>query len=198
MQKDEYLGIDKEYSSLYKQGGSKFFGYLLAVKDLDDAKQQISEFKERFVDATHVCTAYILGSNRDVQYFNDDGEPSNSAGRPILYALLSSNMSFILGVVVRYYGGKKLGVPGLIQSYGGAIQECIDQAQIKTLQLSTEIHCSISPDLSYQVYNFLNSRKDIVYHVNDGEFKIQCAQSMTPELLSELNKIPTLVVREKK
>lgn len=196
MQKDKYLGIASEYSSLYKQSGSKFLGFITPIIDEEDAKNRISEFRGKYADATHVCSAYVLGTERELQYFSDDGEPSNSAGRPILHALLSSNTSYLLGIVVRYYGGKKLGVPGLIQAYGTAAQECLEQAEIKEMELKSEIYCSIDPAASYHLYNFLHARKDIQYEMVGSEFKLQCAQSMTPELRSELDKIPTLVVRE--
>lgn len=192
---DNYLGIEKEYQSLYKQGGSKFYGYIFPVRNEEAAKAKIAELRQEYADATHVCPAYVIGLEREIQYFSDDGEPSNSAGRPILNALLSAELSYILAVVVRYYGGKKLGIPGLIESYGAAAQLCIDQAEVKELELRSTVQCSIDIAQSYHLYNFLNSRKEFEYDADGSEFIISCNQSMTPELLNELSKIPTLVVR---
>ncbi|MBR9918130.1 YigZ family protein [bacterium] len=194
MDSDQYQGIEMGYSAEYKQLGSKFLGFIHPVRNREEAEEIIKEYRNNYSDATHVCTAYVLGVDRDFQMFNDDGEPSNSAGRPILNALLSSETTFITGLVVRYYGGKKLGVPGLIEAYGAAINLCLEQAEIKDLVITKEIKVTISPNEQYKLFNFLNRRNDISHHFNGDEFIIECSQSLTGSLLNELKELPTLAV----
>ncbi len=192
MPADTYLGIEREFKSYHKLGGSKFYGFLFPVRHLEHFEQQIKEFKQQFEDATHVCSACVIGINRETQRFSDDGEPSNSSGRPMLNALLSKNLTYVGTAVVRYYGGKKLGIPGLIEAYGGATQLCINQAEILELVLKDNIVCSIDEDKAYLLYNFLGKRSDLSYQVADGQFNISCAQSMTEGLRKELSEIDTL------
>ncbi|MFY0643189.1 MAG: YigZ family protein [Bacteroidia bacterium] len=196
MSKDSYLGITESSTSLYKQSGSKFMGYLFPIKDLNQLKNKLSELREMHPDATHICYAYILGLDRNTTYFTDDGEPSNSSGRPILNALLSSSLSYVMCAVVRYYGGKKLGIPGLIQSYGQAASECIVAIEIKELKLMDELICTIAANQQHLLFNFLNKQKDLNYEFNDGQFSISCSQSMTSVLRTELLNLPTLALIE--
>ncbi len=195
MPADTYSGISQSYTSEYKASGSKFYGYLFPVKDEHDFDLKIKAYKEEFADATHVCSACVIGTEREYQRCSDDGEPSNSSGRPILNAMLSAEITYVGCAVVRYYGGKKLGIPGLIEAYGGAAQLCIDVAHIKSLVLKGRIFCSIHPSESYRLYNFLARQKDVEYSTQpDGKFRIECAQSMTAGLRTQLKKILTLVV----
>ena len=196
MSKDSYLGITREQNSSYKQAGSKFFGYLFPLENQQQLKTKLDELRSLHPTATHICHAYIIGTSKEIQYFTDDGEPANSSGRPILNALLSANLSFIGCAVVRYYGGKKLGIAGLIQSYGQAALDCIEHAEVKELELMDEIQCFIAPDKQYLLYNFLNKNNSLNYHVKGDEFYIRCSQSMTSGLRSDLGKIPTLALRE--
>ena len=194
MPADSYIGITKEYTAEYKQSGSKFYGFLFPVQTAEEFEKRIKDYKEQFADATHVCSACVIGIDRSYQRFSDDGEPGNSAGRPILYALLSSEMTFVGCAVVRYYGGKKLGIPGLIEAYGGTAQLCIDSSKSKTLILEDLVRCRISDSKSYVLYNYLARHKDIRYEVTDGIFHLRCSKSVTSRLLTEIKKINTLVV----
>ena len=191
---DSYTGITKEYAADYKQSGSKFYGFLFPVRTAEEFERRIKYFKEQYADATHVCSACVLEIDRSYQRFSDDGEPSNSAGRPILHSLLSSEMTFLGCAVIRYYGGKKLGIPGLIESYGGTAQLCLSIASTITLVLEDTIECRIEDSKSYLLYNYLARNKDITYDVVDGTFNICCSKSVTSKLRNELKKINTLVV----
>jgi len=112
------------------------------------------------------------------------------------HAMLSAEITYVGCAVVRYYGGKKLGIPGLIEAYGGAAQFCIDAATVKELVLRDTLICTMHPAESYRLYNFLARQKDVTYQTNaDGEFVITCNKSMTGDLRNELKKILTLVVR---
>ena len=164
----------------------------MPVRDQDEAMAKLKELRETYADATHHCFGLVLGVDRAHQQFSDDGEPGNSAGRPILNALLSSGISFALGVVVRYYGGKKLGIPGLIEAYGTAMQECIAIAEVKELVLMDRLVCSLAEEHQYKLFNLLHTQTGINFTFSDGQFTIYSPQSMTSELRSEIEKIPTL------
>lgn len=196
MSADQYLGIDRIFTASYKKSGSKFHGFLFPVASIDDFDDRIKAYRAEFPDATHVCSAAVIGMNREVQRFSDDGEPGNSAGRPILHALLSSNTTFVGCAVVRYYGGKKLGIPGLIEAYGGTAQLCLDEARIIELIQKDEVLCTIDPQKSYLLYNFAARHPDVEMIVTDDQFKLICSKSMTQELRSGLLKIDTLVLQK--
>lgn len=195
MQADKYKGITQLYTSEYKASGSKFFGFLFPVQSAEEYDVKIKEYKEQYTDATHVCSACVIEVDRSYQRCSDDGEPSNSSGRPILNAILSSGITYAGCAVVRYYGGKKLGIPGLIEVYGGAAIACIADATIQDLVVQETITCVIHPSEAYRLYNFFAKHKEINYRTNTaGEFEIFCGKSMTEPLVRELKKILTLVV----
>lgn len=127
---DCYLSISEPSSGIYKDKGSKFLAFAYPVRCETEIKDIISRIKKEYYDARHHCYAYRLGYKGDIWRFNDDGEPSSTAGKPIYGQLLSNRLSDILVVVVRYFGGIKLGVPGLIKAYKSAAQDAIAQAQI--------------------------------------------------------------------
>ena len=193
MNSSEYLGIKTGSKAEIKRSSSKFLGFLEPAASEEEAEAILARFREEYSDATHVCYAMILGTDRQFQKFSDAGEPSNSAGRPIINTLLSSGISFALGVVVRYYGGKKLGIPGLIEAYGTCIQECLNQCTIEKIELKDSIKCSIAPENQYHLFNFLN-QNGYEYEFDQTSFVITCSQSMTAELLRSLSNIPTLLL----
>ncbi|MEM6807248.1 MAG: YigZ family protein, partial [Bacteroidota bacterium] len=113
----------------FKDRGSKFYAHAYPVETQAELEQRIQELKKKYHDARHHCYAYRLGIKADKSFSNDDGEPSHSAGTPILSAIRSAEMSNILIVVVRYFGGTKLGIRGLIDAYGTAAKEALEQAE---------------------------------------------------------------------
>jgi uncharacterized YigZ family protein len=127
---DSYLSVSQPAEGLYKDKGSKFIGYVFPVKDLEDIKEQIILLKELHPKARHICYAYRLGFTPAEARSNDDGEPSGSAGKPILNTILSNNVHYTLVAVVRYFGGTLLGVPGLIQAYKEASLEAFAAGEI--------------------------------------------------------------------
>ncbi|MDA8930889.1 MAG: YigZ family protein [Bacteroidia bacterium] len=195
MQVDKYQGITAQVSSEYRSSGSKFYGYLFPINSAEDFEQRIKQYKEEYADATHVCSACVIGVDRAYQRCSDDGEPSSSSGRPILHALLSAEITYVGCAVVRYYGGKKLGIPGLIGAYGGAAKLCVEKATIVELVVKETIRCTMHPTEAYRLYNFLARQKDVTYiTAPDGTFEITCRKSLTRKLLSDLNNILTLKV----
>ena len=125
-----YKMIDSSCDSLYKAKGSKFFAYAWPVKTEAEIKLHLNGIKEKYPDATHHCFAWILGHDKQNFRANDDGEPSNTAGKPILRQIQKLDLCNTLVVVVRYFGGTMLGVPGLIEAYGAAAAECLSLTKI--------------------------------------------------------------------
>ncbi|MFA7132286.1 MAG: YigZ family protein [Bacteroidales bacterium] len=132
---DTYLTIEEKSQGIYKEKGSKFIALAFPVSNEDNVKEIIKSIKKEYFDARHHCYAYIIGHDKSVFRMNDDGEPSSTGGKPIYGQLLSNNLTNILIVVVRYFGGIKLGVSGLINAYKKAALDSINNAKIiqKTL-----------------------------------------------------------------
>jgi uncharacterized YigZ family protein len=129
---DTYLTLAGESESLYKEKGSKFLGFAFPVSDEDDIKEKLDALRKKYYDARHHCYAYMLGRDQEQFRANDDGEPNHSAGDPILGQIRSNNLTNVLIVVIRYFGGTKLGVGGLISAYKTAAAEAIDANEIIT------------------------------------------------------------------
>lgn len=143
--KDTYKTIDNPgEETLFKEKNSKFFGYAFPVKNEDEVKTILEQVKKQHYSARHWCYAFQTGTGKNV-YFraNDDGEPSNSAGMPIYGQIQSFDVTDILVVVVRYFGGVKLGVGGLIQSYKTSAQLALEASEIieKTIDAEYIVQC---------------------------------------------------------
>ncbi len=129
---DTYKAITKESQGLYKDKGSKFIALAFPVMDEDQIREILEGVKKEYYDARHHCYAWVLGYNQDHHKFNDDGEPSGTAGKPIWGQLRSYEICHALIIVVRYFGGTKLGVRGLIDAYKGAARDAIENNKIVT------------------------------------------------------------------
>jgi len=126
---DTYRTIAAPAEALYKEKGSKFLCYAYPVRNEDRIREHLEALRKRYYDATHHCYAWRLGPRGDAFRANDDGEPSSTAGKPILGQLLSRELTDTLVVVVRYFGGTKLGVSGLIAAYRESAAAVLDEAQ---------------------------------------------------------------------
>jgi uncharacterized YigZ family protein len=127
---NSYKTISSEVQAEFKDKGSRFIAFAYPVTSEIEAKEKINHLKKEHPSANHHCWALVLGNDREFQKSSDDREPNNTAGKPILRAIIGSDLSFVLVVVVRYFGGKLLGVPGLIHAYGTAALEAISIANI--------------------------------------------------------------------
>lgn len=138
---DDYLSIASPTEGLYKDNGSRFISFAYPCTEVEQAEELIKALRKKYYDATHHCYAYRLGPQGEPYRINDDGEPSSTAGRPIYGEILSKQLSDILVVVVRYFGGVKLGVPGLIKAYKAATASALESAKIitKTATIATKI-----------------------------------------------------------
>jgi uncharacterized YigZ family protein len=129
-QADTYLTIAAPTQAVFRDRGSKFLAYAYPIQDENEVKTHLEALKKQYYDATHHCYAYLLGRKGENWRANDDGEPNHTAGTPILNQIRSQNLTQVLVVVVRYYGGTKLGVSGLINAYKTATALALEQAQV--------------------------------------------------------------------
>jgi len=127
---DTYLTIERPSSGIYKDKGSRFLAFAEPVTSEQQIKQRLAWFRKEYYDARHVCYAWMLGADREQYRANDDGEPSGTAGRPILGQINSKGLTNVLIVVVRYFGGILLGTGGLIVAYREAALDALGNADI--------------------------------------------------------------------
>ncbi|MDR3350488.1 MAG: YigZ family protein [Prevotellaceae bacterium] len=132
----DYKTIAASATGVFKDKGSKFLSFAFPVATEEEAKEQVRKIKKEYFDARHHCFAYRIGADGELWRASDDGEPSSTGGKPILGQLLSRELTNVLVVVVRYFGGTLLGVPGLINAYRSAAADALDNAQTvaKTVQ----------------------------------------------------------------
>lgn len=128
----------------FKEKGSKFTGYAFHINDEEEAKEILAQLWHKFPDATHICYAFRLGLNGETYRANDDGEPSGSAGLPIYNQIVSKEITNVLVAVVRYYGGTKLGVSGLVKSYKLSAQMVLNEAEIVEKHLTEKLRFEFS------------------------------------------------------
>ena len=169
--KDTYKSIKKPSEGFFKDKGSKFIARAFHVNSEEEIKDILSRIKKEYHDARHHCYAYRLGVNEEKYRYNDDGEPSSTAGRPIFGQILSSELTDILIIVIRYFGGTKLGVSGLINAYKTAAKDAIDKGTIieKTINDILTIQCS------YQLLNqCMRIIKENSLYVTTQDFKESC------------------------
>lgn len=168
---DRYLSIAAPSEGLYKDNGSRFLAFACPVETEEEAKALIASLKKEYFDARHHCYAYRLGHLGEPWRANDDGEPSSTAGRPILGQLLSNELSDILVVVVRYFGGIKLGVPGLIKAYKTATADAL-AAATKVEKIATE---RFEVTFDYLDMNkAMKTVKDMGFEIVSQEFEMTC------------------------
>lgn len=182
---DTYRTISAPVEGLFKDKGSKFFAFAYPVSSETAIKPILMKLRAEHTKANHFCYAYRLTPDRSVFRINDDGEPSGTAGRPILNVLLSAELTNILVVVVRYFGGTLLGVPGLISAYKGATAEATGLADIieKTVNDRYEIR------FDYLVMNdVMRLVKEEQLQIIEQQFDNECVISFEVRT-SQLNKV---------
>ena len=155
---DTFLTISGTGEGFYKEKGSKFIAHAMNVENTEDVKERIAELKKEYYDARHHCYAYMLGHDSSIWRANDDGEPGNSAGTPILNQIRSKNLSNILVVVVRYFGGTKLGVSGLIRAYKQATFDALENAKIVEQILTQKLTIRFAYPVMNQVMKLIKDQ----------------------------------------
>ncbi len=159
---DEYKTLSALSEGIYREKMSRFLAFAIPVDSVEQAKETISHYQKKFFDARHVCWAYMLGADRLTFQSNDNGEPSGTAGKPILGQINSFNLTNIVIIVVRYFGGIKLGTSGLISAYREAAREAIEAGDI--------IICHEMAEVSF-CFPYL-AMNDVMKLVKGGEVSI--------------------------
>lgn len=192
---DKYNTIAQSSEGIYKEKGSKFIAYAYPITNEDEIKEHIAVLKKQFYDARHHCYAWQLGVDGKQFRANDDGEPSGTAGKPILGQIRSHELTNILIVIIRYFGGTKLGTSGLIRAYKEASIDAINNATI--IEKTVNDHYLINFD--YGVMNdVMKVIKDENPNVHQQDFNLRCAielscrQSETEALINKLEKIESV------
>ena len=168
---DTYKEVEIHTTGTYKEKGSKFIAYSYRVYSEEEIKEKLEIVKKLEHSARHYCYAYILNPDKSAQRANDDGEPSSTAGKPILGQILSNDLTNILIVVVRYFGGVKLGVPGLIRSYKTAAVQAIQEATIVTKTIKEQYKVSFKYP---QINDVMRLVKEYDLEVVNTDFQIDC------------------------
>ncbi len=161
--RDSYLTIANPAEIIYKEKSSKFLTYGYPVETEEEIREILARLRKKYYDANHHCYAWRLGAQGETFRMNDDGEPSSTAGKPIYGQLISRNITNCLIVVVRYFGGTKLGVSGLITAYKECAAELIDASEI--IERTVDVVFTIS--FSYMVMN------DVMKIIKDEQPKIE-------------------------
>jgi len=184
---DTYLSISQPAESLFKEKGSKFIAFAYPVENEQDIKEKLDLLRKKYYDATHHCYAYILGKDKKNFRANDDGEPNGTAGLPILGQIKSKNITNALVVVVRYFGGTKLGVGGLVSAYKTAAAEVLSQSKIieKILSQSITFHFDY-----LQMNEIMKIIKDYELKILSQKFDNQCEITLQvrEDLVEEITK----------
>ena len=198
---DSFKTITAPREISYRQLSSKFLVYAYPVESEAEIKEYLDALPKRWYDATHHCYAWRLGAHGEQFRANDDGEPSSTAGKPILGQLLSQEITNCLVVVVRYFGGTKLGVPGLIAAYKESTAQVLDVCTIIEKTVDTVVDVSFSYIAMNDVMRIV---KDMQPKILDQQFDNLCSmtlsirQSESEQLLGRLEKVEgaTIEVRE--
>lgn len=199
METDTYRTIATATEGLYKEKGSRFISMAYPVETEEQIKTIISGVKEKYYDARHHCYAWRIGATKSLFRANDDGEPSSTAGKPILGQIQSNDLTNILIIVVRYFGGTKLGVSGLINAYREAAADALLQATI--VEKTVDIHLHIR--FSYLVLNdVMKVIKEEAPDVLERSFELECDMLLSirekqyQQLKSRLQQIESLTFPE--
>lgn len=195
MIKDTYFTISDTVEAVYTEKRSKFIAIALPVTMVDEIKAHIEFFQKKYYDARHVCYAYMLGADRTEFRANDNGEPSGTAGKPILGQINSNALTDILIVVVRYFGGIKLGTSGLIVAYKAAAAEAISVANIIEKTVDEEVSFMFEYPFMNDVMRIVKEEApDIVQQAYDIDctMKLRIRKSMMPHLRMRLEKVETI------
>jgi len=195
---DTYKTITTSTEGIYKEKGSRFLSFAIPVTTADEVREIVKNFRKEYYDARHVCYAYMLGSERKDFRANDDGEPSGTAGRPILGQINSRELTNVLIIVVRYFGGILLGTGGLVVAYKEATADALNQAEIveKTIDETITIH------FDYVLMNdVMRIVKDTNAQILHQDYDNQCSMQLSIRkqdaglLTSKLRKIHELTIK---
>ncbi|MFB2118596.1 YigZ family protein [Parapedobacter sp. 2B3] len=194
---DTYKTIAAPSEGQFKDRGSKFIAYAYPLKGEAAARELVSALKALHPKARHHCWAYRLTPDRSVFRINDDGEPSGTAGRPILNALLSADVTNVLLVVVRYFGGTLLGVPGLIHAYKAAAQDALQAADVIELTVNDVYSVAFTYEQLNEVMRIVKD-EDVTVRKQDFDnrcvMELEIRQTHVGKVLGRLEKVEGIAV----
>lgn len=173
---DLYRTVAEEAEAACRERSSKFLSWIFPVRSEEEIRQHLDALRKRFFDATHHCYAWRLGPRGEAYRANDDGEPSGTAGKPILGQLLSNDLTDCLIVVVRYFGGTKLGVPGLIAAYRESAAAAIEAARI----VERTVDRTVTVDFPYVAMNdIMRVVKELQPRIGEQQFDNLCTMRLS-------------------
>ena len=190
--KDEYRTLKTEGEGYYTDKRSKFLAFAHHVSSVEEIKDILARYRKKYFDARHVCYAYMLGPERTDFRANDDGEPSSTAGKPILGQINSNELTDILIVVVRYYGGVNLGTSGLIVAYREAAADAISHSEIETRQVEEIITYNFPYPMMNDVMRIVKDMQPRIVsqtYDNTCEIKLSIRKSEAEQLRNRLQKL---------
>ena len=186
------ISAEKIFSADFEIKKSKFISHVKHVETEEDAREFIQQIKKKFFDATHNCSAWILGELGDKQKSNDDGEPGGTAGNPILETIKKNELTNICVVVTRYFGGIKLGAGGLIRAYSHSASLGISAAEILQMKTFKKISATVEYNLSAKLENFLRQKKirvEKIDYAEDVTFDVLISPLEVEKFLSEVTEL---------
>jgi uncharacterized YigZ family protein len=197
MEEDTYFTLKNTSEGLYKEKGSKFLAFAYPVNSEEEVKFYLEDLHKKYYDARHHCYAYIIGKDKNIFRANDDGEPNHSAGDPILGKIRSNALSDTLIVVVRYFGGTKLGLSGLISAYKTAAAEAIAANEIVEKVVMEQIKFSFEYLAMNEVMKLIKDfNLEILYQHFDNQcmMKLKVRLGLAKEIMEKLKGIEGVVV----
>lgn len=190
---DEYKTITDNLSEgFYSEKRSKFLAFAVHVTTEQQVKETVQQYRKTYYDARHVCYAYVLGADRSHFRANDDGEPSSTAGKPILGQINKNELTDILVIVVRYYGGVNLGTSGLIVAYRTAAAEALEHAQVVNCYCEEEVDFNFPYIMMNDVMKVIKEMSPKIIsqkYDNLCEFRLSIRKSLAPVLQEKLNRL---------
>ena len=192
---DTFKTISKPSEGIFKDKGSRFIAYLYPIQSELDIKDIIAELKSIHPKASHHCWALRLSQDRSIFRINDDGEPSGTAGRPILNTLLSFDLTNVIAVVVRYFGGTLLGIPGLINAYKTATMEAIQASEIIEKTVDLVFRLEFSHSVMNEVMKVVKDENIKIFNQSfdlNCTFNLEIRQSQVNKVIDRLEKIEGL------
>lgn len=196
---DTYRTIEDIAEGLYTEKRSKFIAIALPVRTVDEVKAHLDVYQKKYYDARHVCYAYMLGHERTNFRANDNGEPSGTAGKPILGQINSNELTDILIIVVRYFGGIKLGTSGLIVAYKAAAAEAIGAATVVERTVDDEVAFAFEYPMMNDVMRIVKEEEPEILEQGydmDCTMKLRIRRSHMPRLRARLQKVDTLRITD--
>lgn len=195
---DTYKTINRISEGVFRDKGSKFIGYAYPIKSETEVKSIVNQLKAEHTKARHFCWALRLSPDRNVFKLNDDGEPSGTAGRPILNTLLSSDITNVLVVVVRYFGGTLLGVPGLINAYKNATIAAIEDNEIVTKTVNDVYEIGFDYLVMNQVMRIVKEEDLLILKQqfdNDCMLQFEVRKAQLNTVLSKFENVDNLTIK---